>query len=165
MLIIYNDVDTTRSPRAGEEDGRDYHFVKREVMEREIADHKFIEHAAFSGNLYGTSFAAVDAVTQSGKICILDIERNGVQSVKKTNMNARFVFIQPPSLEVLEKRLRARGTETEESLKKRLAEVEADLTLAQRPGFYDLIIINDDLETAYSTFKNFVATQYELGKN
>ena len=79
-------------------------------------NNEFIETAEFSGNQYGTSKQSVQDVLQSGKICILDIDVQGVKAVKKTDLNPRFVFIKPPSLQVLEMRLRARGTETETSL-------------------------------------------------
>lgn len=77
-------------------------------------------------------------------------------------MNARFVFIQPPTLSILEQRLRARGSETEESLKRRLESVAEDLAFAAQPGAYDLVVVNDDLEAAYAKFKRFVVESYQL---
>eukprot|EP00158_Paraphelidium_tribonemae_P002576 Partr_v1_DN25488_c0_g1_i1_m53698 putative guanylate kinase len=153
---------TTRKPRSGELDGREYNFVTRHEFEQAIKDLKFIEHAEFGGNLYGTSIAAVQAVSSAaaGKICILDIERNGVESVKKTDMNALFVYIKPPSIEELKKRLKGRGTESEETFEKRMATVEVDMEYAMRPGSYDKIIVNDDLETAYGELKSFLISSY-----
>ncbi|ORX87843.1 guanylate kinase [Basidiobolus meristosporus CBS 931.73] len=147
---------TTRKPRAGEENGKSYHFVERSVMEKEIAAGKFIESAEFSGNLYGTSIQAVQDVVNSGKICILDIDMQGVKSVKNTDLNARFAFIAPPSVDELERRLRGRGTETEESCQARLDAARAELDYAAQPGSHDEIIVNDDLAVAYEKLKKFI---------
>ncbi|XP_060772527.1 guanylate kinase isoform X1 [Neoarius graeffei] len=111
---------TTRKPRPGEENGKDYHYVSREDMQAGIAKGDFIESAEFSGNMYGTSKAAVQAVQAQNLICILDIDMQGVKSIKRTNLNPIYVSIQPPTMDVLEKRLRARQTESEDSLRKRL---------------------------------------------
>ncbi|XP_057163266.1 guanylate kinase isoform X2 [Ursus arctos] len=118
---------TTRDPRPGEENGKDYYFVTREVMQQDIAAGDFIEHAEFSGNLYGTSKAAVRAVQAMNRICVLDVDLQGVRNIKKTDLRPIYIFVQPPSLEVLEQRLRQRNTETEESLAKRLAAARVDM--------------------------------------
>ncbi|XP_032482735.1 guanylate kinase isoform X5 [Phocoena sinus] len=92
---------TTRDPRPGEENGKDYYFVTREVMQRDIAAGDFIEHAEFSGNLYGTSKAAVRAVQAMNRICVLDVDLQGVRNIKKTDLRPVYIFVQPPSLDVL----------------------------------------------------------------
>ena len=99
---------TTRRPREGEEDGKHYHFVDKETMEREIAAERFIEYAHVHNNIYGTSFKAVKDVVKSGKVCILEIDIQGVKKVKGTDLNPRVIYIAPPSIEELEKRLRDR---------------------------------------------------------
>jgi guanylate kinase len=143
--------------RPGEVNGKDYHFVTRDIMQSEVAAGKFIESAEFSGNMYGTSIASVEAVASSGRQCILDIELQGVLAVKKTHLNARYIFLAPPSIEELERRLRDRGTETEESLAKRLATAKQELSYAKEfPDIYDRIVVNDDLETAYQQVRQFV---------
>lgn len=109
---------------------------------------------------YGTSIDAVKQVEKSGSICILDIDRQGVQSVKRLQIPAKFLFIQPPSMTVLEQRLRGRGTETEDSVQKRLGTFKEDMEYAQKAGIYDSIIVNDDLETAYAQLKAFVQQHY-----
>ncbi|XP_042525457.1 guanylate kinase isoform X2 [Dipodomys spectabilis] len=144
---------TTRDPRPGEENGRDYYFVTREVMQRDIAAGNFIEHAEFSGNLYGTSKAAVQAVQAVNRICVLDVDLQGVHNIKKTDLCPIYISVQPPSLDVLEQRLRQRNTETEESLLKRLAAARADMESSEEPGLFDLVIINDNLDTAYVALK------------
>uniref|UniRef100_A0A2I3SYY8 Guanylate kinase n=2 Tax=Pan TaxID=9596 RepID=A0A2I3SYY8_PANTR len=118
---------TTRNPRPGEENGKDYYFVTREVMQRDIAAGDFIEHAEFSGNLYGTSKVAVQAVQAMNRICVLDVDLQGVRNIKATDLQPIYISVQPPSLHVLEQRLRQRNTETEESLVKRLAAAQADM--------------------------------------
>ncbi|XP_017907069.1 PREDICTED: guanylate kinase isoform X4 [Capra hircus] len=131
----------------------DYYFVTREVMQRDIAAGDFIEHAEFSGNLYGTSKAAVRAVQAMNRICVLDVDLQGVRNIKKTDLRPIYIFVQPPSLDVLEQRLRQRNTETEESLAKRLAAARADMESSKEPGLFDLIIVNDSLDKAYWALK------------
>jgi guanylate kinase len=154
---------TTRKPRKGEENGREYHFVSREEIQRGINAGEFLEHAQFSGNYYGTSKSAVDAVLSQGRICALDIDIQGVINLKKTNLNPIFCFIKPPSLESLEKRLRERGTETEVSLAKRLdtAKVELEYEKNEKNAF-DFVIVNDDLESAYDKLKVILIPQISL---
>ena len=147
---------TTRQPRPGEEDGKDYHFVTKEQMQELISAGEFIENATFSGNNYGTSKASVEDVLARGKICILDIDVQGVKAVKETDLTPLFVFIKPPSLDTLEERLRSRGTETEESLSKRLGAAAAEMEYGEAEGNFDTIIVNDDLETAYHNLRDFI---------
>ncbi|XP_071988321.1 guanylate kinase [Engystomops pustulosus] len=141
---------TTRSPRPGEVNGKDYHFVTREEMQRGIDGGDFIEHAVFSGNMYGTSKWAVQAVQAQNQICILDIDMQGVKNIKKTDLNPIYISIHPPSVPILEKRLRDRNTESVESLQKRLQAAISDIEISKEPGLFDEIIVNDDLEEAYS---------------
>ncbi|XP_012669086.1 guanylate kinase isoform X1 [Otolemur garnettii] len=150
---------TTRDPRPGEENGKHYYFVTREVMQRDIAAGDFIEHAEFSGNLYGTSKAAVQAVQAMNRICVLDVDLQGVRNIKKTDLRPLYISVQPPSLDVLEQRLRQRNTETEESLAKRMAAARADMESSKEPGLFDLIIINDDLDTAYAELKEALSEE------
>ncbi|XP_064451742.1 guanylate kinase isoform X1 [Mirounga angustirostris] len=150
---------TTRDPRPGEENGKDYYFVTREVMQRDIAAGDFIEHAEFSGNLYGTSKAAVRAVQAMNRICVLDVDLQGVRNIKKTDLRPIYIFVQPPSLDVLEQRLRLRNTETEESLAKRLAAARADLESSKEQGLFDLVIVNDNLDVAFRALEEALAEE------
>nr|XP_029489485.1 uncharacterized protein LOC115109057 isoform X2 [Oncorhynchus nerka] len=145
---------TTRGPRPGEVDGKDYHFSNREAMQEDIDDGKYIENAEFSGNLYGTSKSSVDDVRAKGLICILDVEIQGVKNIKETDLDPIYVSIQPPSIEILEKRLRDRNTETEESLQKRLETARVDMELSNEPGMFDALIVNEDLEEAYEKLQS-----------
>jgi len=153
---------TTRKPRSGEEDGKAYHFVSKEVMEAAVAGGELIEHAVFAGNMYGTSKAAVETVRSKGLICILDIDVQGVISIKKTELNPNYVFVKPPSLHELEVRLKARGTETEDSLQRRLDAAKIDLEYGETPGNFDLVITNDDLNVAYETLEEFIQKKYPV---
>lgn len=154
---------TTRKPRSGEENGREYHFVTREEIMRGIEAGEFLENAQFSGNYYGTSKSAVESVLSQGRICALDIDIQGVINLKKTDLNPVFCFIKPPSMESLEKRLRERGTETEESLNKRLetAKIELEYEKNEKKAF-DFVIVNDDLDSAYEKLKVILIPQINL---
>ncbi len=128
-----------------------------------IKEAAFLEYANFSGNWYGTSFSAIKTVQAAGKICILDIDLAGVKSIKahlKDNQHqgttARYIFVRPPGKDHLELRLRGRGSESEESLSRRLARVDADFEYANQPGNYDLILINDELDSAYHELLSFI---------
>ncbi|KAJ8320686.1 hypothetical protein KUTeg_002273 [Tegillarca granosa] len=153
---------TTRNPRPGEKDGKDYYFVTREVFEKMIDDKEFLEHAQFSGNRYGTSKKAVLEVQKTQRICILDVEINGVKSIKKTDLNARYLFVKPPSIEALRERLLGRKTETEESLKKRLDTAQEALDYANEEGSYDKVIVNDNVDTAYNELKTTLISGFLL---
>ena len=147
---------TSRDPRPGEEDGKDYHFVSKEDMETAISNNEFLENTSFSGNLYGTSESAVEDVLDEGNICILDIDVKGVQAIKEKGMAARFVFIKPPSIEDLEERLIARKTETKGSLLRRLGAARAEMAYGETPGNFDIVITNDNLKMAYAELKQFI---------
>ncbi|KAA8913253.1 guanylate kinase/L-type calcium channel beta subunit [Sphaerosporella brunnea] len=151
---------TTRAPRAGETDGVEYHFTTPEKFQELVNSNAFIEHATFAGRSYGTSLAAVRDVTSKGRACILDIEMEGVKQVKKKpELNAKFVFVKPPSVEELEKRLRGRGTESEEAVQKRLGQALKELEFAETPGIHDKIIVNGDLDRAYKELDEYIMAQ------
>ncbi|MCI4380511.1 hypothetical protein PGIGA_G00240770 [Pangasianodon gigas] len=145
---------TTRNPRPGEENGKDYHFTTREKMQEGINNGDFIENAVFSGNMYGTSKSAIEDVQAQNLICILDVDLQGVKKIKQTDLNPIYISIQPPSIEILEQRLRDRQTETEESLQKRLEAACIDMELSKEPGIFDIVIINDDQDKAYEKLKS-----------
>jgi len=144
---------TTRAPRKGEQHGVHYYFVDMAEMEAMISRGEFIEYARVHDKIYGTSVAGVRAVSAAGKTCLLDIDVQGATSVKKTDLNARFVFIAPPSFQELEARLRGRGTESDEQIDTRLQNAKGEMDSLERKGFYDLVIVNDDLEKAYARLK------------
>ncbi len=174
--------------------------MERPDLVSAVARGDFIESAEFSGNMYGTSYKAVENVTSKGKICVLDIEMQGVKQVRptlqrqnkvfvathfspqikdKATLPCQYVFIRPPSMEVLEQRLRERGTETEEALQKRLDTAkremeygtgeeehtqesdETDITecAATGDGNFDVVVTNDDLDKAYQQLREFIVPE------
>lgn len=154
---------TTRSPRPGEVDGIHYHFTTIDVMRQEIADNKFLEHAQVHGNLYGTSWNSMKHVQLNGKHCLLDIDVQGVRRLKSLSnptLRPRYVFIAPPSMDVLEKRLADRGTETQESLMQRTQNAREEVEYGLLPGNFDYIVVNDNLDDACLQFAKAVNDAY-----
>jgi len=147
---------TTRQPRQGESDGVHYHFIDRPEFLAKIEKDDFVEHAEFGGNCYGTSKETIETQSAKGQVVLLDIEMEGVKQVKKTDIDARYIFIAPPNMAELESRLRGRGTETEEKIQKRLAQAKKELEYSTTPGVHDIIIVNDDLDAAYKKLEDFV---------
>ncbi|OHS97267.1 Guanylate kinase family protein [Tritrichomonas foetus] len=138
---------TTRAPRPGETNGVEYNFIQRQDMEQEIKDGKFLEFCEIHGNLYGTSFAAIRTVTESGRICILDVNIDGALAIHKTDLKPFIIFLKPVSLEALEARLRGRGTETDEVIRVRMHTAEEELRrLEEHKNVFNLIIVNDKME-------------------
>ncbi|KAF2004826.1 guanylate kinase [Amniculicola lignicola CBS 123094] len=150
---------TTRAPRAGEQDGREYNFVTKEAF-LDLVEHKgFVEHAQFGGNHYGTSIKAIEDIAEKGRICILDIEMEGVKQVANhpNFPKPRFLFLSPPSLEILEQRLRGRATDKEEAIAKRLNQAKVEMEFAESgEAPHEKIVVNDDLEKAYQEVKEFI---------
>ena len=93
------------------------------------------------------------AVSEVGKTCLLDIDVQGAESVKKTDLNARFIFVAPPSMDDLETRLRGRGTESEDKIQLRMQNAQSEMAYLKKEGFFDFVIVNDDLDTAYGKLK------------
>ncbi|XP_059047028.1 guanylate kinase isoform X2 [Achroia grisella] len=152
---------TTRGPRSGEKNGVHYHFTTKPEMTAAIERGEFIENATFSGNMYGTSKQAVADVRRTGKICVLDIEIEGVKQVKTTDLNPLLVFVMPPSIQELERRLRARNTEHEDALKKRLETAIREIEFGQQPGNFHIVILNDNLDKAYAELREFITQNVE----
>lgn len=150
---------TTRGPRVGESDGVDYHFTTHEDMEKKIAGNQMLEYAHVHKNVYGTSLQAVQEVIDEKKKCILDIDVQGVESVKKSAMHlsSLYIFLAPPSIQALEDRLRDRGTETEEKIQTRLNNAKKEMEYKDKPNFWDHVIVNDDVNRAYDQFEKAVA--------
>jgi guanylate kinase len=147
---------TTRNPRGGEKHGVDYFFVSMQEFEDLIAADGFVEHAKFGSNRYGTSKMTIEEQTAKGKVVVLDIEMEGVKQIRASGQPGRFVFIAPPNFEELEKRLRGRGTEDEDSVTRRLEQAKKELEYSHTPGVHDIVIVNDDLDTAYKALEDFV---------
>lgn len=136
---------TTRAPREGEVNGVHYHFLTREEFERKIAEKEVLEYTEYCGNYYGTLRKSINDLLEQGKDAVLKIEVEGAMNIKKAFSDACLVFILPPSWEVLEKRLRDRGTETEDKIVERTDQARREVRFAAN---YDYLIVNDDLSEA-----------------
>lgn len=136
---------TTRPPRPGERDGKDYYFISRDEFSRMVDGGAFLEHAEYVGNCYGTPAAPVDADLNAGYNVLLDIEVQGAAQVLAARPDAISVFFCPPSLAELERRLRGRGTDPEEKIKSRLATARREYEQAKN---YTYIVVNDDADKA-----------------
>ncbi|XP_045527502.1 guanylate kinase isoform X2 [Pieris brassicae] len=147
---------TSRGPRPGEKDGVHYHFTSKEQMVSALDKGEFIETAIFSGNMYGTSKKAVEDVRRTGRICVLDIEIEGVKQIKRTDLDPLLVFVMPPSIDELERRLRNRNTEQEDALQKRLEQARHEIEYGMEPGNFHILILNDSIEKAYTELRDFI---------
>ncbi|MBD5130274.1 MAG: guanylate kinase [Ruminococcaceae bacterium] len=136
---------TTRAPRGGEINGVHYHFLTREEFESKIAEKEVLEYTEYCGNYYGTLRRSVNDLIERGKDAILKIEVEGAMNIRRMFPEACLVFILPPSWEILEKRLRDRGTETEEKIIERSKQARTEIEFAKN---YDYLIVNDKLDAA-----------------
>ena len=144
---------TTRAPRPGEIDGYHYHFVTREVFEQTIAEDGFLEYAEYNGNYYGTPEAPIRRLLNEGKNVMLEIEVQGAEKVMDHRSDVVSIFITTPSFEELERRLRGRGTETEEVIRGRMKTSQYELSRAFR---YQYIVLNDEVEKAVSRINTII---------
>jgi guanylate kinase len=144
---------TTRLPRAGEQVGVDYEFLSEEAFEAGVRRGEFLEHARVYGNRYGTPARNVRGVCEKGRHCVLVVDVQGVANLRRVGIGAIYVFVEPPSMEVLQERLRARGTDSEEALRVRLETAKREM--AMRDGF-DLRVVNDEVMRAAAEIRDFV---------
>jgi guanylate kinase len=142
--ITFSVSHTTRRPRANEEDGREYHFVSRERFRELIEADAFLEWAEVHGNLYGTNKREIERA-QDARGIIFDIDHQGARQIKSTRPDAVGVFILPPSMEVLEGRLRGRASEDEETVRRRFRVAREEIA---HYGLFDYVLLNDDLDEA-----------------
>ena len=147
---------TTRKPRKGEVNGRDYFFVDEETFKRMIEENDFLEWARVYGNYYGTSRSQVEKALREGRDLLLDIDVQGALQVKKNMPEAVLIFIMPPSLKELERRLRKRGTDDEKTIEKRLKVAREEIKQAVH---YDYIVVNDELEVAFTKLKAIITAE------
>ncbi|MCA1979365.1 MAG: guanylate kinase [Thiobacillus sp.] len=136
---------TTRAPRPGESDGRDYHFVDRERFEAMLAEGEFLEHAEVYGNFYGTAKSSITHALNTGHDVLLEIDWQGAAQVKRHFPQSESIFILPPSFNALRTRLKGRGQDSDEVIERRLAAAAEDVSHAEA---FDYIIVNDDFDHA-----------------
>jgi guanylate kinase len=150
---------TTRPIRAGEKDGKDYHFISKEKFESLIAENDFIEWAKVHSNYYGTSKSFVNRGLDQNISMLFDLDVQGADAMKRIYQStASVIFIKPPSLEALEARLKGRGTDSLDVINERLKNARNELT---RANDYDYLITNDDVERAYGELKSIVGKLLE----
>ncbi len=154
-MIRFSVSATTRKPRENEVDGVNYYFLSPEEFDTRIRNDEFLEHETFyNGTRYGTLKSDVEKQLKNGYFVLLDIEVNGAKTIKdQFGDECLSIFVKPPSIQVLEARLRNRGTESEESLKIRLERVQMELAQADS---FDALVINDELDKAYNQLKHIV---------
>lgn len=143
--VCFSTSVTTRKPRPGEVDGREYFFVDLDRFKEMVENDELLEHAEYVANSYGTPRAYVDEKLNAGLNVLLDIEVQGARQIREKKPDAVMIFIIPPSLEELERRLKGRGTDTERAIEARLIRARQEY---QEADFYDYIIINDDADKA-----------------
>ena len=153
---------TTRDPRPGEENGRHYHFLSREQFQKWIDEDMFLEHAEFVGNCYGTPKAPVLEMLDKGYDVMFEIDIHGAKNIKKQYPDAISIFLMTPSFEILEQRLRARGTESEDSIKRRLRSAKGEL---MKYKMFDYIVFNDNKEKAINEVISIIDAEKRKIKN
>lgn len=141
---------TTRAPRDGEVDGQDYHFLSRERFETLRGQAYFAEWAEVHGNLYGTPLGPLREMLRQGRDVLFDIDVQGARQLKASLAEATFVFVLPPDMKELERRLRLRGQDAEETIARRLYNARQELREAP---WYDFLMVNDDLDAAYARLR------------
>lgn len=161
--FAYSISHTSREPRTGEENGVHYHFVSREKFESMIQNNEFLEYAEVHGNYYGTSFASIKQVTDSGQICILDLNIDGAIAVSQSDLEPFIVFLRPSSMPALEARLRRRGTETEELIQKRMKTAEEEMKrFEENKSIWSMVIVNDRMDQTLVELSSELFKRYKL---
>jgi guanylate kinase len=147
---------TTRKPRGNEIDGEDYHFINHAEFERLIESNEFLEHANVFGNYYGTHIGELELARQTGKDLVLDIDVQGAAQLKERIPDAVTIFVLPPSREELEQRLRARSQDSDEVIRRRLADAAEEI---RNYHLYDYVLINEDLDLATENLMSIVRAE------
>jgi guanylate kinase len=150
---------TTRQPREGEEDGRDYYFLSREEFDRRVEEGDFLEFATYSGNRYGTLRSEIERRLEAGHSVVLEIEVQGAQQVRAAMPDSIQIFIAPPDPAVLRERLAGRGTDSEEAIDARLETAKQELAVQ---GDFDHCVVNDDLDAAADQLAAIVRAELGL---
>ena len=162
LRLTYSISMTTRKPRQGERDGVDYIFTTREKFEEAIAEGELLEWAEFVGNYYGTPLTQVEKLREEGKNVLLEIEVQGADQVRKKCPDALSIFIIPPSMEELEKRIRGRRSEPEEIVQQRLAKAENEMKMVSN---YKYIVCNEDPQLASELISSIIKRHMYVEEN
>lgn len=154
--ISYSISATTRTPRTGEVDGREYYFLDRDEFSAWIADGKFLEFAEVYGNFYGTPLNKIEERLNRGEDILLEIDVQGALNVKRKCPDGVYIFLLPPSLDELKRRIEGRGTETPESLARRLDNAVAEIKIGRE---YNYAVVNDSVDNAVAQIKAILVAE------
>ncbi len=154
--FYYSVSATTRSPRLGEVNGVTYHFITKQDFEERIKNNAMLEYAEYCGNYYGTPKKEIDEMREQGKNVILEIEVQGAMKVREICPDAVFIFVLPPSIAELERRLKKRSTETDDVIAQRVSQARSEIELARK---YDYVVVNAALEDAINDFKTVIKAE------
>lgn len=154
--FYYSVSATTRSPRLGEVNGVTYHFITKQGFEERIKNNAMLEYAEYCGNYYGTPKKEIDEMREQGKNVILEIEVQGAMKVREICPDAVFIFVLPPSVAELERRLKKRATETDDVIAQRVSQARSEIELARK---YDYVVVNAALEDAINDFKTVIKAE------
>lgn len=155
--LAYSISATTRQPRDGEVDGKNYYFLTKEAFEKMIGEGGFLEYANVYGNYYGTPLGKIEERREAGQDILLEIDTQGALNVMKRCPDGLFIFLLPPSLPELERRIRGRGTETEESLARRLGSAKKEIEIGRS---YTFVVINDTVRQAVKRIKAIMVAEH-----
>lgn len=155
--LYYSISYTTRPPRPGDTNGRDYHFISAEEFQKMMEEGHFAEWAEIYGNYYGTAKEALERIRLEGRDVILDIDGQGARKLREQSFQGIFIFILPPSLTELERRLKKRRTDKETAMEERLRKARAEMAEAH---WYDYMIVNDELEKAQEQLKAIILAEH-----
>lgn len=155
--LAYSISATTRQPRAGEVDGQNYYFVTREQFEQKIQEGDFLEYANVYGNYYGTPLGKIQERRAAGEDVLLEIDTQGALNVMQRCPDGLFIFLLPPTLAELEQRIRGRGSETEETLARRLGNAKKEIQIGLR---YKYVVVNDEVELAVGRIKSILTAEH-----
>ena len=161
--VHYSISATTRQPRQGEVDGREYYFISEDDFKQWIADGKFLEFAEVYGNFYGTPLTKIEERLSRGEDVLLEIDVQGALNVKRKCPDGVYIFLLPPSLDELKRRIEGRGTETPDSLKRRLKNAVAEIQVGRE---YDYVVVNDTVDEAVAQIEAIlVAERCRVARN
>ena len=155
--LAYSISATTRQPRDGEVDGKNYYFLTKEAFEKMIGEGGFLEYANVYGNYYGTPLGKIEERREAGQDILLEIDTQGALNVMKRCPDGLFIFLLPPSLPELERRIRGRGSETEESLARRLGSAKKEIEIGRS---YTFVVINDTVRQAVKRIKAIMVAEH-----
>ncbi|MFR0367849.1 guanylate kinase [Candidatus Phytoplasma palmae] len=162
--FIYSVSVTTRKPRKGEKEGKDYFFVDETDFQKKIQENYFLEYNKFVGNYYGTPYDLVNEQLEKGKEVVLEIDIQGALQIRKHKINkdSVFIFIAPPTRQCLYERLKKRNTESHEIIQKRIQKAKEEFSLAYK---YDYIVVNDEIENAVDKILSIIVAEHSKTKN